>query len=126
MGIEQKKMRSSLLRRLNRRIRRRVKERHVRSIFKMAYGTEPSRRDLDRLHAFGVSDTSSTSSQLRAMICAFEQYSHGTPVSVRFGKDDLIPIKNDKGFTFLADRHDYAVGRKVITKGEFEPHVTAM
>lgn len=79
---------------------------------------------MGRLRHFGISEDSAPAiTQLRAVIAAFESYTHPTRLSVRSSSEDLVTVQCN-GFRFIADRYDFAIGYLVIAAGGFENHVT--
>ena len=62
---------------------------------------------------------------LRSMNCFFDRDFHSTPISIRFGQENLITV--DFGdFQMLLDQDDWSVSRHIALTKSYEPWLTSL
>jgi len=59
---------------------------------------------------------------LRQILSTFDRQFFPSPVTVRFGPDDLVTHRLDNGITLFLDREDGAVSRPILA-GDYEAHL---
>ena len=59
---------------------------------------------------------------LRQLLCTFDRQFFPSPVSIRFGPDDIVTHRLDNGVTLYLDREDGAVAQPILN-GRYEAHL---
>ena len=59
---------------------------------------------------------------LRQILSTFDRQFFPSPVTVRFGPDDIVTHRLDNGITLFLDREDGAVSRPILA-GDYEAHL---
>jgi FkbM family methyltransferase len=95
----------------------------LQSTFELAYGRQPNPAEMPLIEA-AASSATTMRDFLRRMIALFDRQTVGTPISVRFGQQDLTTV--DLGdFRMLLNDSDFAVSAPIIAAKAYEPHLTS-
>jgi FkbM family methyltransferase len=96
----------------------------LKSLFAVIYGRPISDEQFGYLNSVRVMDAKNTHSAIRRIIGAIDRQRLNTPLSVRFDASD-IALLDLEGFRLAIDLADASVGKPIIHKRTYEPHVTA-
>jgi len=95
---------------------------HVNA-FKLIYGRDPSRTELDTLERLAKLPIDDRSRIYRAIIGSYDHQVLRTPFTVRFSEQDVAYIAMH-GFELAVDALDFSVSQP-LASGSYEPHLCA-
>jgi FkbM family methyltransferase len=91
--------------------------------FAVAYEREPTSEEMARIRDRAPSDEPTAAGQLRSVIACIDRQFLATPITVRFGESDLMPL-DLASFRLFIDRADVAVSAQIMATRDYETHLS--
>lgn len=96
-------------------------------LFEIIYDRRPTEKELHKVNGSGLNPNNTTTTNMRRLIGNHDRYNYNTPITIRFGKEDIFDFKIDD-LTMSLDSADGSVSHMIRTapNGHYEWHMTKL